>query len=171
MALLAGIATLSLCFSGCTPGKSGGVAHKFRMGEHAQAGTLIYTVLDTEWLDQLGQPPDVKLPQHRFLAVRMSITNSGAAPAGVPRAALVGASGTRYEELENASGLSAWLGYIRSVNPADTLHGRVVFDAPPSDYQLMLSSSAGDADDGAAVLVALPLQFTQPRAGFLSAQQ
>jgi len=141
------------------------------MGEHAQAGILIYTVLDTEWLDQLGEAPDVKLPQHRFLAVRMSITNSGAAASGVPQAVLIGANGTRYEELGKASGLSAWLGYIRSVNPADTLHGRIVFDAPPADYQLKLNSGAGDADGETAVLVALPLQFTQPRSGFLSAQQ
>ncbi|HVX66392.1 MAG TPA: DUF4352 domain-containing protein, partial [Bryobacteraceae bacterium] len=135
----------------------------YRMGDRAQAGPLVYTVLDTEWLDQLGDGPTARLPQNRFLAVRITVTNGGAATANVPPAILISASGTEYREVEDASPLPEWLGYIRSVNAADTLHGRMLFDAPPGDYQLRLRSGTSDPDRELAITVALPLQLGSPR--------
>lgn len=153
--------TLALCGfgGGCSRGKVSGSNKMFRMGERAQVGAMVYTVLDAEWLDQLGEGPTARLPQHRFLAVRLSVTNGGAATANVPATALVAASGAQYSEIEDASALPQWLGYIRSIKAADTLHGRVLFDAPPADYQLKLSAEGGDPDSELAVTVDLPLQL------------
>jgi hypothetical protein len=153
--------TLALCgfCSGCSGRKDSSTAKMYRMGERAQVGPLVYTVLDTEWLDQLGDAPTARLPQHRFLAVRISATNGGVAAVNIPSTTLVSASGVQYGEIEDASALPQWLGYIRTVKAADTLHGRVLFDAPPADYQLKLSSGSGDPDRELTVNVDLPLQL------------
>ncbi len=147
----------------CSSRKEAGDGKMYRMGERAQVGPLIFTVLDTEWLDQLGDPPNAVLPQRRFLAVRMSITNSGITPVTVPLMSLVSPSGERYPELEDAHGLGQWFGLIRTIKPADTLHGRVLFDAPPSEYQLKLTYGTGDPETDTVATVDLPLQLTRPR--------
>jgi len=53
------------------------------------SGPLIFTILDAEWHDQLGEPPNVRTPQQRFLSIRISVTNSGVATSGIPALSLV----------------------------------------------------------------------------------
>jgi hypothetical protein len=132
------------------------------MGERVQVGTLIYTVLDAEWRDQLGAQPKTRLPQHRFLAVQLMATNGGSAVCGVPMLSLVNESGKSYEELSDGEGLEDWLGYLRTLKPGETIQGRVLFDAPLGAYNLRLVNDA-DLEDQRSALVDIPLQLG-PRA-------
>ena len=82
------------------------------------------------------------MPRSHFLIVRLSVTNSGVTTSGILSISVSDRGGTSYPELTDAEGLSEWLGYIRTVKPADTLHGRVVFDVPTAEYELKLSDDA-----------------------------
>jgi hypothetical protein len=150
---------LCICHAGCTRPEPAGPQKMYRMGERIEVGSMVYTVLDAEWLDHLGTGAAARLPQHRYLSVRLSATNGGASVVTIPPMAISSASGDRFEEIQEASALSEWLGYIRSVKPADTLHGRVVFDAPPGEYQLKLSAGTGDPETDTVVSVDLPLRL------------
>jgi len=83
--------------AGCSSGTSGSRPAVFSMGEPVQVGPLIFTILDAEWHDQLGEPPNVRTPQQRFLSIRISVTNSGVATSGIPALSLVDSRGTTYE--------------------------------------------------------------------------
>jgi len=131
------------------------------MGERVQVGPLIYTVLETEWLDQIDAPIP-RIPHDRFLAVRLTVTNSGITTSGIPPLSVSDRRGTSYPELTDAEGVSEWLGYIRTVKPADTLHGRVVFDVPTAEYRLKLSDDA-EPENVKLATVDLPLQLGAPR--------
>jgi len=48
------------------------------------------------------------------------------------------------------------------VKPADTLHGRVVFDVPTAEYRLKLSDDA-EPENVKLATVDLPLQLGAPR--------
>ena len=77
--LRAAIGVLLFCvLCGCSSRGAGSRIAAYRMGERVPVGSLIYVVLDTEWLDHFGDPPHARLPEQRFLAVRISVTNSGA---------------------------------------------------------------------------------------------
>jgi hypothetical protein len=132
------------------------------MGDRVQVGTLIYTVLETEWLDQLGEDPNSRMPRNRFLTVRLSVTNSGSAPSGVPLMSVADASGHSFAEMNDTPAPPEWLGYIRTVNPADTLHGRVVFDVPAGAYRLMVSDDA-EPENVKSAAIELPLQLDRVR--------
>ncbi len=136
------------------------------MGERAQAGTLIYTVTEAEWLDRLGDEPTVRVPEHKFLAIRLSVTNSGASTSAVPMLSLVGSRGERHAELANGEGLSDWLGFLRRVKAAETERGRVLFDVPVASYRLRVVNDA-ELENERAALVEIPLQLgpTIPQPG------
>src|SRR4029078_948510 len=57
---------------------------QYRMGEKVRLGRLIYTVFETQWLTQLGDAVTGRVPEHRFLFVRFSATNSGGGEEPVP---------------------------------------------------------------------------------------
>jgi hypothetical protein len=128
------------------------------MGEPVQVGPLIYTVLDAEWHDQLGEPPSVRTPQRRFFAIRLSVTNSGVASSGIPALRLVDSHGTAYEELSEGEGVQEWLGFLREVKPAETERGRILFDVPTGSYKLRLVNDA-EPDLEKVALVEIPLQL------------
>jgi hypothetical protein len=109
---------------------------QFRMGEPILIRPFTYTVLETRWKAQLGELFSMQLPQNRFLLIRLSITNSGGAPAAAPLATLVGSSGTVFSEHQNGVGVDNWLGLIRNIAPAQTAEGWIVFDVPPNSYTL-----------------------------------
>jgi len=147
-----------LLLSGCSSGKSGADSRVYRMGEPVAAGSLIYSVSETEWHQQLGEGPTARLPQYRFLVVRLTVTNSGARSSAIPALALVDPAGQTYLELTEGPGVPDWMGYLRTVSPAQTERGAVVFDAPPNTYRLRVSD---DAEPGAEkfALIELPLQL------------
>jgi hypothetical protein len=131
------------------------------MGEPVKTGPLVYTVLDTEWLEQIGDPGAPRLPHDHFLSVRISVTNNGATTSGVPPLTVAGGGGVRYSEITDVTGIPEWLGNLRSVKPAETLHGRILFDAPTGDYRLKV---ADDADPGSrsSATIEMPLELTRP---------
>jgi hypothetical protein len=158
----AGLA-LVLFMAGCSSEDGGHTSAKvFQMGERVQAGSLVYTVLDTEWLDQLGDPANPRMPLNHFLSVRVSVTNSSTTTSGIPPMMLVDSRNQTYPELNDAKGLQEWLGYLRTVRPAETVHGRVLFDVPTASYRLKVTDDA-EPEERKAALVELPLQLTRPQ--------
>jgi hypothetical protein len=142
---------------GCSKRPTG--ARVFAMGEHAEVGSLIYTVLETEWHDRLGAGPAARPPRNRFLAVRVSVTNSGAALAAIPPMSVLDASGAAYPEEDSGQGLEDWLGMLRTVAPAQTEQGRVLFDVPRGDYQLRVTDDTFEPEDQHVALIEVPLRF------------
>ena len=134
----------------------------FQMGEKVQSGPLIYNVFETKWLTQAGSPDQPRLPANRFLVVRFSAVNGGSEEVTLPSLALLTAGGESYNELMDVSGIPGWVGLLRSVKPAETLEGAIVFDVPPGSYRLRV----GDGSDSATqALVDLPLRFDGPVPG------
>jgi hypothetical protein len=156
---LALVVAAGLLLAGCSSGRPEADNRVYRMGEPVTVGPLIYTVTETEWHNQLGEGPTARLPQYRFLLVRLSVTNSGASNSAIPAMALVDASGQTRLELADGEGVPEWLGYLRTISPAQTERGRVVFDAPPNAYRLRVTD---DAEPGAekAALIDVPLQLS-----------
>jgi hypothetical protein len=162
----AGAAVLALAAAGCAP-PVGHIAPAIRqMGEHVEAGSLIYTVMETEWLDQLGPDIAPRLPEHRFLEVRILVTNSGIGTAYIPEAALLGGNRT-YPELTSGHGVRDWLGLLRTAGPADTVGGRLLFDVPFGNYVLRVGE-CNNPDDIKTALVAIPLDLPAPVVSFFS---
>ncbi|HEY1203190.1 MAG: DUF4352 domain-containing protein [Bryobacteraceae bacterium] len=133
----------------------------YHMGEPVRTGPLVYTVLDTEWLDQIGDPLAPRLPRNHFLSVRISVTNAGSATSGVPLLTIVNSHGVAFAEIDDAKDLPEWLGYIRSVRSAETLHGRLLFDAPTGDYSLQVADDA-DRESQSTATIRMPLELTHP---------
>ncbi len=153
VALLAACAALSGCSRSSKPGGSLGI---FPMGERVSVGPLIYTVQDAEWHDQLGEGPGARMPKHRFLVIRLSVTNSGIREADIPPMSVITPAGQVYEELSQGEGVAEWLGYWRTVRAAATEHGRVLFDAPSGSYRLRVG--AGGDDEETFALIEIPYQ-------------
>lgn len=109
------------------------------MGEKVQAGPLIYTVVDTQWRSQLGEPENPRVPTNRFLLVKLSVTNSGGLSEAIPALVLEDIAGQTHPELTEAPGLERWFGALRRITPAQTQDGYVVFDVPTGAYKLQLT--------------------------------
>jgi hypothetical protein len=153
-----GVVLVYLSMAGC--GSQGGKADPktFKMGERVQVGPLIYTVLDTEWFDSLGEGTNLRVPKHRFLAVRLSVTNSGPGTAEIPGMSLVDAHEAAFGELSDGRGCDEWLGFLRTAKSAETIHGRALFDVPAASYQLKLVNE-GEPDPLKTATVDLPLDL------------
>jgi len=136
-----------------------------QMGERVEVGPLIVSVLEAEWLAQLGDGPGARLPQNRFLLLRVSITNSGGTGISVPGMVLEHPNGQTYAELSEGENVENWLPPIRTVAPAETRDGRIAFDAPPSAYKLRIREEADFSNDAAkdrSVLIDIPLNLQAP---------
>jgi hypothetical protein len=146
-----------LAGSSCKHGSTGG-ARVFRTGEQVQVGQLVFTVLDAEWKPQIDDPTGAKYPTHRFLVVRLTVTNSGATETTIPHLTLQDAKGKAYPEFSEAGGVPEWFGVLRRIRPVETQQGRVVFDVPVSAYQLRVTDSFEQAEERYA-LVEIPLRL------------
>jgi len=131
------------------------------MGDPVKTGPLVYTVLDTEWFDQIGDPAAPRLPRNHFLTVLISVTNTGSMTAGVPPLTIVNSQRVTYAEIGDANGVPEWLGYLRTVRPAETLHGRILFDAPTGDYSLRVLDDA-EPENQSSALIRMPLELIRP---------
>jgi hypothetical protein len=126
------------------------------MGERAQIGSLIYTVLDTQWAVSLGEGPGARVPANRFFMVNMSVVNSGGREdATVPTLTLVDDAGKSYQELDNGEGVKDWMGFIRKVHPAESAQGLVLFDVPQRAFKLRVADE-GDQHYG---FITIPLSL------------
>ena len=110
----------------------------YDMGERVEIGPFTYTVVENTWRSDLGEGFQTRSPKNRFLVFSLSVTNGGGSEASVPMLALEASNGQLYQELSDGSGVSNWLGILRTVKPAETLQGRIVFDVPLGAYRLRL---------------------------------
>jgi len=150
-ALAASLALLASC-SGRTAVNT--PLRTYQMGERVELPPLTYAVFEKEWLAQLGEGAEARLPQNRFLVIRLSVTSGAAAETYVPNLTLDDDAGNTCSESNNGEGVQHWLGYLRSIKPAETLQGNIVFDCVPKHYRLKVVS-----DEGKAAYVEIPLSF------------
>ncbi len=151
--LLQVAAVSAFVLSGCSETKF--PVRTYSLGEKVSLGHLTYTVFETQWLTQAGAPPDLRLPQNRFFLVRMSANNSGSSDVMVPTLSVVDDKDNIYPELDHGEGIPQWIGFLRSVHPAGSVAGNLVFDCPPGHYKLKITDEDGDR----AALVDIPLNF------------
>ena len=152
----------SLAFLASCSGRTGAniPIRTYQMGERIELPPLVYAVFEKQWLTQLGDGPDVRYPQNRFLLIRISATNSGSAETFVPNLTVEDDAGNSCGESSNGEGVPRWIGFLRSIKPADTLQGNVVFDCAPKHYRLKLVN-----DQGATAYVEIPLSFDSESPG------
>lgn len=128
------------------------------MGENVPVGSLIYHVIETEWKSQLGEFPNVRTPDRSFLMVRLSITNSGGQEQVVPQLTLENSAGTSYPESNDGTLVPGWLGMLRTIKPAATEEGRILFDVPTNSYRLRIPEGT-DMEDERFAFIKLPLSL------------
>lgn len=135
----------------------------FKMGERAPVGLLTYNVLEASYSTQLGDSGKSKIPDRRFLVIRMSITNGGVKEAEIPLFRLLDDKGAELSEVQDASFLSGWFGMIRKVGPTQTEEGRILFDVAPKTYRLEITDGA-EAGKEQLAFVEIPIDFdtTEP---------
>src|SRR5215471_17692026 len=138
----------------------GGDEHSFpvrtyNMGERVQLGHIVYMVFETQWMTHMGEGPDARVPQNRFFLVRLSAVNSSNGDVTVPAFTIQDDNGNTYNELSDGTGVPQWAKYLRTVHPAESVQGNVLFDAPPRRYKLKLQ----DEDGEKTALIDIPLNF------------
>lgn len=152
------LAGASLLAISCSGRKAGAGGMTFRMGERATVGKLIYNVTEAQWKTSLGDGPSTRVPQHRFLVVRLTVTNSGTEQMGMPLLKVFDANGTEHMELDNGEGVEGWLGFLRMLNGVETREGALLFDIAPASYKLQVTDG-GDAENEQVAYVDIPLQL------------
>ena len=160
--LLAGALSCPWLFTGCSRENSARI--DYAMGERAPIGPLTYTVIESMWQTQLGDILKLRVPQQRFLLIRLSVTNGGGSELSIPLLQLESYNGQSYRESEDGEGVANWLGLLRTLRPAETLQGQIVFDVPLTSYRLRVPDGAGPGAEKYA-WISIPLHMevdTQP---------
>lgn len=134
-----------------------------------QVGPLIYSAIESKWVPQLGDILHLRVPKQRFLMVKLTVTNSGGQEAAVPFLTLEDGKGNKYDEEQNGEGVDGWLGFLRSVSPAQTEEGWIVFDVPPNSYNLRVSANAGT--DEQSLLIEIPFSIDSMNDAMPTAKQ
>lgn len=127
----------------------------YQIGERVNLGELAYTVSQKEWQNQLGSGVDARIPQNRFLLLRMNIENTGKSEAFVPNTQLQDEAGTSYPEVMDGEGVPDWIGGTRQLKPGGSVQGYLLYDVPPKRYSLQISGE----EEKAIALVEIPLSF------------
>jgi hypothetical protein len=149
----------SLLHVSCSSASKAKNAMTFRMGERASVGKLIYNVTHSEWKTVLGEgSPSPRIPEHRFLILELSITNSGGEPAPVPLLHVFDASGKQYREVDSGEYVDGWMGLLRVIGSTETRAGSIVFDVAPASYKLQVTDGA-DAENELIAYVDVPFQM------------
>jgi hypothetical protein len=143
---------LSLAVVGCRTARQEPLR---AINDRIEVGSVIYTVFDAEWRDSL---PGGKYPKNKYLVIRLSMTNSGGRPVDVPLLELLNEKGEASPELLEIEGLDEWLGLLRSIDPAQSEVGRIVFDVPAGSYRLRLTDG-GEVDMERTALVEIPYRL------------
>jgi len=152
--LLVLVAVLTL--AGCN--RQNSLQIDYRMGEKVTNGPLIYTAVESTWRTQLGNLFQTRLPEQRFMLITISVTNSGGREVSVPMLMLRGSNGKEFQEVGNGQGVDNWFGLLRTIAPAQTQQGRILFDVPLSSYKLRLTDG-GDAGSERYAWVDIPLSM------------
>jgi hypothetical protein len=134
------------------------------MGSQVAVGALTYTALETEWRDGLDSDKGPRTPKHRFLLIKVTITNGGGTESYAPLLYLVDGKGQEYIEEDKGDGVQNWMGTLRLLGPAQTSEGMLLFDVPQGSYQLRVSTG-GDPEKEVAALVTIPFRLDAIREG------
>jgi hypothetical protein len=127
----------------------------YSMGERAAVGHIVYVVFETQWLTHIGAGADARIPQNRFFLVRLSAVNSLGSDIIVPNFRIEDDSGNTYPELSSGEGVPQYIGYLRSVKPAESVQGNALFDAPPRHYKMKIADETGEK----VAYIDIPLSF------------
>ena len=147
---------VALLLAGCK--KQSSTQINYQMGERIVAGPMVYNVVQTIWKTQLGDLFNVRTPDNRYLMITISATNSGGKEVSMPFLTLEGPGGKEYHEIENGEGIEKWFGLLRTIQPAETRQGNVVFDVPLTSYRLRLTDG-GELGTEKNVWVEIPLRM------------
>ncbi len=153
--LLAVVAAASLLTSCGDSAEKSFPVRTYNLGERITLGHINYQVFETQWLTHIGEGVDARVPQQRFFLVRLSAVNSFGADIIVPNFTLEDDSGKTYPELSSGEGVPQYIGYLRSVKPAESQQGNALFDAPPRHYKMRIADETG----GKTAYVDIPLSF------------
>ena len=146
---------LALVAGGCSSG-SKKKAINLPAGEKATVGPLVYSLIDSEVLTQLGEDPsNLRTPQDRFYLMTISVSNSSSEGLPIPGLTLVDDSGKEYNELADGANVPNWLGVIRRAGGAQTEQGNIIFDAPAQHYRLRVT----DETDEKQISLDVPLNY------------
>jgi hypothetical protein len=130
----------------------------YRLGDQIVLSPLTYTVVESKWAAELGEFPTQRIPERNFLLIRISVTNSGGSPVTLPFFTLENSAGKTFREVQDGAGVENWLGMLRTVKPAETEDGWILFDAPTNSYRLAIPDPA-DPDGARVVKVEIPLRL------------
>ena len=163
-------AALALAAMSCSP-FGPAKQQPFQMGERVQLGPLVYTVLEAEWLSQLGSPAKPRIPVNKFTLIRLTITNGGGKTVSITLLKLIDDKGNAHMELAEGEGVEEWIPILREIAPAETLQGRIVFDVPVGNYNLQATDGAELSSERTALIAiqarfgdeSLPLPETKPQ--------
>ncbi len=160
LATTTSLATLASCSrdGAETDAKIKQASKTFKMGERAGVGNLTYNILEATFFSQLGDIGQSKIPQKRFLVIRMSITNGGAKEAELPLFRVVDSAGIETPELQDADFLKGWFGLIRRIGPTQTEEGRILFDVSPKNYKLEFTDG-GEVGKEQLAFIDIPIDF------------
>ena len=130
----------------------------YSMGEKVPIGPLTYNVVESTWKTQMGEIFKLRIPQQRFLLIRLSVTNGGGSEVSVPLLQLENNNGQSFMESDNGEGVDNWFGILRTLAPAETQQGRIVFDVPLTSYRLRVTDGAGPGAEKYA-WISIPLSL------------
>jgi hypothetical protein len=153
-----------IAFSACsregseTDAKIKRASKTFKMGERASIGLLTYNILESTYFTQLGNSGKSRLPEKRYLVIRMSITNGGAKEAEIPLFRLIDDNNAEFSEIQEAEFLPGWFGLIRKVGPTLTEEGRILFDVSPKTYKLEVTDG-GETGKEQLAFIEIPIEF------------
>ena len=151
----AALVALALVATGCSSGAKK-ESQIFPAGEKVTVGPLVYSVIDSQVLTQLGDDPTTaRTPQNRFYVMTISVSNSGSEDASIPGLTLVDDTGKEYPEAADGANVPNWLGVVRKAGGAQTEQGNVLFDAPAQHYRLRLT----DETDSKELSIDVPLTY------------
>jgi hypothetical protein len=153
--LLAAVAAAALLSSCGDSGDQAFPVRTYNMGERVTLGHIAYVVFETQWLTHIGDGADARVPQHRFFLVRLSAVNSFGAAVTVPNFSVQDDSGNTYPEVSSGEGVPQYIGYLRSVKPAESVQGNALFDAPPRHYKMKIADETGEL----VAYIDIPLNF------------
>lgn len=131
-------------------------AQVFPAGEKVTVGPLVYSVIDSQVMTQLGDDvATARTPRNRFYVMTISVSNSSSDDLPVPGLTLVDDSGKEYPEAADGTNVPNWLGVVRKAGGAQTEQGNILFDAPAQHYRLRLT----DETDAKELSIDVPLTF------------
>lgn len=151
------LAAASSVLNGCG-GKSNNTPVEYEMGDRVTVGPLTYNVVETAWRSQLGSDFKLRVPQDRFLLITVSVTNGGGKDVSVPLLSLENQGGKIYQESDNSEGVDNWFGLLRTLTPAQTQQGRLLFDVPLTSYRLRVPDG-GEPGNDKAKFIRIPLRM------------